>query len=162
MSRRTWKKDFEDDHASYLKTLLSGSPIDILIVDRSTKRMFLAKALRWQTGGANAIDLGRVPQYYRDHAGEIFGWFLLNNISEVDFDEETAINFGDHTLIRLDASADGQAEKVAVTASAFNKSCILHLSDLHFGADYAFLTQNEITEIGDPRKTLTECLLTDL
>src|SRR5436190_2185818 len=50
----------------------------------------------------------------------------------------------------------------ASAAHAAGRSSILHLSDLHFGADYGFLAQGERAEIGDGRRTLTECIVADL
>jgi hypothetical protein len=113
-----WKKDFEDDHLAYLNTLQDGTAIEIFIIDRSTRRMFLAESLRWQLRDKNSVDRARIPEYYRDHTAQVFCWFLLDSIDEVEFDDNIATNFGDHTLIQLDAHADGQSEKVAVSASA--------------------------------------------
>jgi hypothetical protein len=158
-----WKKDFEDDHAEFLSTLEPHGPIEFLIVDRSTKRMFQARCLRWETGNRNKIDLDRVPEYYREYAAQVFGWFLVGSIVDVAFDDALAAKFGDHTFLRLDRNdTDDLGEKLASAAAATDKSCILHLSDLHFGADYAFLPQGEIPGIGDPRKTLAECIASDL
>ena len=45
---------------------------------------------------------------------------------------------------------------------AVGRTCILHLSDLHFGIDYGFRRQDEDVNLGDPRKTLTDCIVADL
>ncbi len=45
---------------------------------------------------------------------------------------------------------------------AVGRSCILHLSDLHFGVDYGFRRQGEDVNLGDPRRTLTDCIVADL
>lgn len=158
-----WKKDFEEDHSEFLIALQQHGPIEILIVDRSTRRMFQARCLRWVIGGASGkIDTERVPEYYREFAAQVYGWFLLTNIGDMIFDDALGSKFGDHTVLRLDVDVDGLAEKLAPAATALEKSCILHLSDLHFGKDYSFLLQGEAPAIGDPRKTLTECLSADL
>jgi 3',5'-cyclic AMP phosphodiesterase CpdA len=124
--------------------------------------MFLAESVRWSVGNVDEIDLGRVPEYYRTHAAQVFGWFLLRMIRQIQFDDSIAQRFGDKTLIRLDTSVDERSDKVAASASASNKSCLLHLSDLHFGADYAFIPQNEQPVVGDLRTTLTQSLGADL
>ena len=45
-----WKKDFEDVDVDSL-TQSYGQPRQTLIVNRQTRRMFLAECRRWQPGG---------------------------------------------------------------------------------------------------------------
>jgi 3',5'-cyclic AMP phosphodiesterase CpdA len=157
-----WKKEFEDDHLTYLSTSELNGPIEILIVDRSTSRMFRSSAVRWSIGNTGEVDLGRVPEYYREYAPQVFGWFLLTSIEETDFVEDIARKFGDHTLVQINGLDSSRADKIAASTSARDRSCVLHLSDLHFGADYDFITQMQRPKIGDLRRTLTDCLVTDL
>ena len=75
-----WKKDFEDSHDDFLAKLFdSEKSTDILIVDRSTERMFLAACNRWVPQGEQ-VDPGRVPEYYQDQISKVFGWFLFVSI----------------------------------------------------------------------------------
>ncbi|MGJ4951236.1 metallophosphoesterase family protein [Bradyrhizobium sp. HKCCYLS20291] len=157
-----WKKDFESDHESLLRNLQSVGPFVAYIVDRSTKRMFRAGVLALRVGSLKKDELQIVPSYYLEFEKKVFAWFQLSSIEDVTFDGELAARFGDHTLISLEFTEDNRSEKVAPDTIATGKSCILHLSDLHFGGDYAFATQREKLSIGDYRKTLTECLSADL
>jgi 3',5'-cyclic AMP phosphodiesterase CpdA len=156
-----WKKDFEDGHADYFKTWQAGQPVDLFIADRSTKRMFYATSIRCSVGSPDIVDPQRVPDYYREYIGNVFGWFLLRSIDEVPFLEDISDKLGEKTMIRLD-SIIGIPESISVSSETSKGSCLLHLSDLHFGADYDFITQGITPSIGDQRKTLTESLLIDL
>lgn len=157
-----WKKDFEEDHRIVLESLRANCPFAISIVDRSTQRMFSADVLQLRIGRLTKAELDFVPEYYLKYEQQVFAWFLLSSIKQESFNNEMASRFGDHTLLPLAAAEDGQIEKNAAETNVGSKSCILHLSDLHFGADYAFATQRETLSIGDSRKTLTECLSNDL
>jgi predicted phosphodiesterase len=156
-----WKKDFEDGHADYFKTWKAGQQTDLLIADRSTKRMFYATSIRCSVGSRDIVDPQRVPEYYREHLGDVFGWFLLRSIDEVEFLEDISDKLGEKTMIRLDSSIEVKPS-AAVSAENPHGSCLLYLSDLHFGPDYDFIAQGITPSIGDQRKTLTESLLTDL
>jgi predicted phosphodiesterase len=155
-----WKKEFEAGHADYFKTWPIAKPVDLFIADRSTKRMFYATSIRWSIGSSDIVDPRRVPEYYREYIGGIFGWFLLRSIDEVLFSEDISDKLGERTMIRLDSSSGRELASVSTDKSA--GSCLLHLSDLHFGADYEFIPQGATQAIGDQRKTLTESLLMDL
>lgn len=72
------------------------------------------------------------------------------------------VGLGERTLMRLGEPGRGSAEHLAGAAQAAGRSSVLHLLDLHFGADYGFLTQGERAEIGGGRRTLTECIIADL
>ncbi|KAB0266019.1 metallophosphoesterase family protein [Microvirga brassicacearum] len=156
-----WKKDFEEDHLAYLNTLLT-EPRDIFIVDRSTERMFRATAVRWLAGQPEQSDLTMVPEYYRQHVSLVFGWFYLTKIEDEPFLEDLSRQFGDHTLLKVSSVENLPAKKTVTSASISNKSCVLHLSDLHFGADYDFSPQGERQPIGGSKRTLTECITADL
>jgi predicted phosphodiesterase len=157
-----WKKDFEEDHGALLENLQAASPFAISIVDRSTQRMFRADVQQLRVGRLTEDELDYVPEYYLKYEERVFAWFLFSRLEETRFDNDMAARFGDHTLISLIAAENNRAEKLAADTSVSSKSCILHLSDLHFGMDYAFATQREKLNIGDPRKTLTESLSADL
>lgn len=157
-----WKKSFEEDHLKDLEKLVTGEPIQILIVDRSTERMFCASTIQWSDRQLDQRNLAIVPEYYRENADSVFGWFLLTAIEKTEYVPEISKDFGDNTLLILGKKAEVSKGKLANTTSTNNRSCILHLSDLHFGPDYDFITQQEPRKIADPRKTLTDCILADL
>lgn len=156
-----WKKAFEDENRSLLSDLfLKETPIDILIIDRSTKRMFTAKCRSWTPDKA-AIDRELVPLYYRNHVDDVFGWFLLESIDKAEFDPRVAQQFGDNTLASLIDGKNHDSELVEIPGYE-NRSSILHLSDIHFGSDYAYRYQDQPVSILDSRRTLTECVISDL
>jgi predicted MPP superfamily phosphohydrolase len=121
---------------------------------RSTCELFSAR-------GAE-INPDEVPEYYRRHVGEIEGFFRLTRIEAIPYDEHLADRLGERTMMRMGEPGTGSAEHLASAVQAAGRSSVLHLSDLHFGADYGFLTQGEHAEVGDNRRTLTECVVADL
>lgn len=156
-----WKKDFEENQEALLRQLDSIVPIRVLVVNRLTCKMFSALVTRVQIG-ADGIDTRKVPEYYQQQASRVYGWFLLTAIDDVEFQPEIANRFGDLTLIDLSEAMNPYTQKVAAPTAVLKKSSVLHLSDLHFGHDYGFLVQGETAQIGDPKVTLTECLVADL
>jgi predicted phosphodiesterase len=138
-----------------------NGPLEVVLVDRSTSRMFRSACDRFSARGAEINPEG-VPEYYRRHIGQIEGFFHLTHIEEIAYDEQLANQLGERTMMRLGEPGAGGAEHLASAAQAAGRSSILHISDLHFGADYGFLTQGERAEIGDGRHTLTECIVADL
>ncbi|MBL1459125.1 MAG: metallophosphoesterase [Methylophaga sp.] len=158
-----WRKEteIEIEIAEYLSAFNSIEQRSILIVDRSTDRMYQAN---WkEVKPANAIGLNHdlIPEYYQNNVGSISGWFLITSLEPLEFDESLARNFGEKTLIHL-RNAMPEKKLVPRKVQASNKSCILHISDLHFGDDYAYLNQGETGDVGEQRQTLTECLRADL
>jgi predicted phosphodiesterase len=157
-----WKKGFEDDHIDFFKSLPEGHELNVLILDRSTQRMFQATSVAQQVGEGAKPDLELVPSYYRGNSHKIFGWFLLTSLEQIDYIDGIGERFGDSSLVDLSNTLAQPVLAVGEDSSRSKKSSILHLSDLHFGAHYGFLTQNSKPEIGDPRGTLTDCILADL
>lgn len=152
-----WRKETEDATA---RDVPDGT-LEVLLADRSARRMFRAACERFSARGAE-VDPEEVPEYYRRHIGEIEGFFRLTGIEEIAYDGPLGDRLGERTMMRLGEPGAGPAEHLASAAQAAGRSSVLHLSDLHFGADYGFLTQGERTEIGDGRRTLTECVAADL
>lgn len=152
-----WRKETEDVTAGNVPV----GPIDVLLADRSTRRMFRAVCERFTACDAE-VNPEEVPQYYRRHIREIEGFFRLTRIEEIAYDDHVGHQLGERTMMRLGEPSSGSAEHLAGATQAGGRSSVLHLSDLHFGADYGFLTQGERAEIGDRRRTLTECLVADL
>src|SRR3712207_3167178 len=174
-----WKKYFEPDHQKLFAKLAKEGAGEALIIDRETQRCFSAKYIRAAGAGDPGVDDKRVPPYYRSEIGNIAGWLLLKKIKKVAYRPDIAERFDQSTLLPLDApppatkrpskaraargksSAGGSGSKKVETIP-MERPGILHLSDLHFGTDYSFLTQGERANIGDQRRTLTHCLKEDL
>ncbi|MGO8184153.1 metallophosphoesterase family protein [Rhizobium leguminosarum] len=154
-----WKKDFEDGHESRFSALTG--PINVLIADRSTKRMFKAEVSEWSFGDLAPNQIPLVPPYYREASKDVFAWFSLTSISVTSYDELIANSFGDHTIVFVDSIAPEKVEP-ELSKHSGKGSCIVHLSDLHFGPDYDFLLQGKQTAIGQSKKSLTACLVEDL
>lgn len=152
-----WKKETEETTAQDVPE----EPLGIILADRSTRRMFSADCERFTARGTE-VDPEKVPEYYRRHIGEIAGFFRLTRLDEVPYDEQLADRLGERTMMRLGELGAGPAEHLAGAAEAGGRLSVLHLSDLHFGADYGFLIQDERPQIGDGRRTLTDCVMTDL
>jgi len=157
-----WKKSFEENRGRFLNSLKFDDAIKVLLVDRSTKRMFVAVARKWSKDEPPKSSAKMVPEYYRAFMSRVFGWFLLESIENAEYDESIAQRFGDRTFIRLDDGDEGEARAAVYASSAANKSCLLHLSDLHFGKDYAFASQGQKKSLTDFRMTLTASIVEDL
>jgi 3',5'-cyclic AMP phosphodiesterase CpdA len=123
--------------------------------------MYRAACERFTASGSD-VNPEEVPEYYRRRIGEIEGFFRLTRIDSVPYDEDLGDRLGQRTFMREGDPSAGPADHLAEVAQATGRSSILHLSDLHFGADYGFLTQGKLAEIGDNRRTLTECVVNDL
>lgn len=152
-----WRKETEELSAQDVPR----GPFDVILTDRSTFRMFSGKCERFSARGVE-VEAQLVPEYYRDHIGQIEGFFRLTSIKEVSYDRQVADSLGERTLIKLGQPAIPVTEHVASNAEAIGRSSVLHLSDLHFGDDYGFVVQGQKPEIGDTRRTLTECVVEDL
>jgi hypothetical protein len=94
-----WKKDFEDDHSDFFAA--AEGEMDILILDRSTERMFTAQASDRRLGPDSAPELDLIPQYYHHSTNEVHGWFQLSSIEPLEYDNDIAvIRFPpEHTLL---------------------------------------------------------------
>lgn len=156
-----WKKAFEPDQAQAIRELLAVSgQILVALIDRTRERNFLCECVGFSEPRETPAET--VPEYYRRHINDVAGIFVLRSMEEVEFDRELAAAIGDQTFLWAGRRANAMPSHVAEPAQAPGRSCVLHLSDLHFGADYGFRRQGEDLPIGDNRRTLAECLLFDL
>ncbi len=153
-----WKKSFEDVSLRNIASI--PAPFEIFLLDRSTTRMFRASVDGFHRDRLSAEELTRCPEYYRDQEAKVAGWFRINHIESIEYESGIANAFGDGTLVFLDSKP--KPVNSSSTSKAEGRSCLLHLSDLHFGKDYDFLLQGKSASIGDRRKTLTECISEDL
>lgn len=156
-----WKKTFELDQGDAITKLLADKgEIEIVLIDRSTERGFLCRCVAFEE--PSSTDPEAVPDYYRRHLDMTAGVFTLRTIDDIDFDAAMGQAIGDQTFLWIGSQADPSLGHLAVPAQAHGRSCVLHISDLHFGSDYGFQIQGEKLAIGDPRKTLTDCITADL
>lgn len=156
-----WKKAFEPIEFEKIVTLIrDAGEIGVALIDRSTQRAFICACMGFNEPAT--ADDSTVPQYYRDHLSETAGVFTMRSIDDVEYDVALGEAIADQTFLWIGTRADPALGHVATPARAPDRSCVLHLSDLHFGADYGFRLQGEDVEIGDRRRTLTDCLVADL
>lgn len=156
-----WKKTFEADQLEGIaERLAEHGEIGLVILDRSTERAFSCRCVEFHAPSeANAAI---VPAYYRNHVDVTAGVFILRSIDDIDFDTALGNLLGDQTFLWIGSHADPALGHVAPAAEAPGRSCVLHLSDLHFGSDYGFRRQGEDVALGDQRRTLTDCIVSDL
>ena len=158
-----WKKDTEPDQDEIVEKYGKKNGT-VILMDRSTKRSFLAEYIKIVNTAETIIDNSRIPAYYRNQSSKIKIWFLLKKINSTGFNDSLAKRIGESTIAILEEkyfSKDYTKFEINIVEVKDRKS-ILHLSDLHFGADYSFSLENEITDLGDPKKTLTKCIVDDL
>jgi len=156
-----WKKTFEDDQSGSISArLVLDGKVDIVLIDRSTERQFLCHCVAFSQ--PERVDRELVPEYYRAHTAMTAGIFSLTSIDDVRFEPELAEAIGDLTFLWMGDHTDPALGHVAVPAKAPGRSCVLHISDLHFGSDYGFRLQGEDVHLGDARRTLTDCIAADL
>ena len=156
-----WKKTFEADQSEHIMARLAeGGKLQILILDRSTERAFLCRCVGFHA--PSQADAATVPAYYRDHVDVTAGVFTLQSIDDVVYDPQLGDLVGEQTFLWIGSKADPALGHLATPAEARGRSCVLHLSDLHFGSDYGFRRQGEALGLGDPRKTVTDCVVADL
>lgn len=152
-----WRKETEDVTAADAPQ----GKCTLILLDRSTRRMFEAECERFSARGSE-INPEEVPEYYRLLVGNIEGFFRITFIKEVEYDQALGQSLGERTMIWLGEPDPSDSQHLASATRVTKGSCILHLSDLHFGADYGFAAQGETLDIGDDRRTLTECIVADL
>lgn len=153
-----WKKGFEDDKKELLSKLTAGSTI--LLLDRSTKRMFRAITCSPVIGDLSTPQLARVPEYYRNESRAVFAWFEFKSIEQLSYDEALANKFGDNTIVERGGVAAAQHVLVKIKSKA-RGNLVVHLSDLHFGADHDFEV-SDTPKLGSKKLSLSECIIRDL
>jgi hypothetical protein len=158
-----WRKEFEPDHHNLFADLASKGGGYVLLVDRQTERCFEAHYLQAIANNNDAVDLRRIPAYYREQKANVSGWFLLDEIKDINYRSDIATRLGQSTLLILDGSEKLAADDHAdLDSTPMKRPGILHLSDLHFGDDYSFLQPDVMPVIGEQRHKLTKSLVEDL
>lgn len=156
-----WKKEFESYDPHIFDNF--GNEVPTYIVNRQSRQMFLAQSTNRIINTKIPDEEFLIPSYYVNSAKRVHGWFLLTSIDQIEYDDVIANRFGDSTLIVLGNGSDASKDVISAhpQKAPSAKSSILHLSDIHFGADYEFFcTGSKKTLEGN--KTLTDCLISDL
>jgi predicted phosphodiesterase len=92
----------------------------------------------------------------------VFAWFLIYEIRRVKYNNALFEQFGERTFLRCDGSAVESGVSIPKRVEMPSRDTILHLSDMHFGADYGFRPPETSLSASSPDPSLCECLLDDL
>lgn len=157
-----WKKASEEISASAVARGLMDKPVDrVLLINRAARKCYISNLLKFSL--LNEVDLEKIPAYYRSFVENVEGFFLLSSISDAPYNEALGDRMGERTFAwTSEVGLEAQSVPQIMAANAKQRSCVLHLSDLHFGSDYGFKVQGESIVPGDNRKTLTGALIDDL
>jgi len=156
-----WKKAFEDDHREkILNRIKEQGAISVLLINRTSERAFICQCIGFEPTASKFSQL--VPAYYRQYAPEIAGLFMLTSIVDTTYNPALADAIREQTFFWIGESPNPSFGHVATPTDAIGRSSVLHLSDLHFGTDYGFRRQGEDIDLGDGRRTLTDCIVADL
>jgi predicted phosphodiesterase len=153
-----WKKDFEPSRQ--LKPKQSAEIFLAYLVNRHTREMFEAEVTHWYPKDLPKGKSHLVPAYYRKETKLVHSWFNIKSIVKCRYDENIANKFGDSTFV--DLTDDSVPTASIATVRSARGNVILHLSDLHFGPDYAFELQGAGKKMSNTKRTLTDCILADL
>lgn len=156
-----WKKNYEEyDLTALLHELHNRKTLQAYLIDTSNSQSFVATCVGYFSPAD--VDSNLVPSYYKHQISKTGGFFVLSDIEGVVYDSALGDALGEKTLLSKYVNAPKPAPRETIARQSTAKSCVLCLSDLHFGEDYAFLRRGEISAIGDTRKTLADCLFQDL
>lgn len=145
-----WRKPNEPkrlEELAELKATLSRETIEIGLYDRFRSKFFRAVATDCLFSSSGDFmktpDELKTPEYYR--GAEVPAWFKLVDIEEIEetlFAREFAgVPLGDFTFfpVRLGKTGPYVEETEAISEVVnVRGSKLVHLSDLHFGADFGF------------------------
>jgi predicted MPP superfamily phosphohydrolase len=159
-----WKKVSEPDRWQEIEELRDKARKETLTVglfDYSTGSFFIAKLVDCIASKGEPVsspDARYTPQYYRDK--KFPGWFQFAGIEEISaaaFEERFGPPpSGDATFFPIWRERSKATRKASDLIRA-SRSSILHLSDIHFGADFGFPKQS-----GPGRAPLLEIIKRDL
>lgn len=144
-----WKKDSEEVPLAALHQLIQQMPLDIGLINRQENARYVARcervALTESGERISSPEPTRSPEYYRDDTFPV--WFKLSSISQIsdaDWDERFGgVPEGETTLFFVpldepDAAQRALHDRFESKPVRVANSTILHISDLHFGSDFAF------------------------
>jgi predicted MPP superfamily phosphohydrolase len=151
-----WRKGSESDKAEVFEAFSKGKslPTDVGLIDRVLEpdqwrsRLYAATCheVVYSPDGSRvrSPNAAWTPAYYRED--EHPAWVLLSDIREVDQDTwcnkflGLKVPLGNSTLYWVEADKPGQQFPAAprIVTHCSPHSSVLHLSDLHFGAEHDF------------------------
>jgi len=141
-----WKKDSEPGRASELGELRERSRTEGMTVglfDRSQRSFFLANVVEcvFAEGAIASPEPHRTPSYYATE--KVSAWLKLTSIEELLEDEFSRtfvdIPTGDGTFFPVwKERSRGSGVQAKLDVIPLPSSSVLHLSDVHLGADYGF------------------------
>jgi hypothetical protein len=148
-----WRKESEPDRRRELEKLqfrARQNPVTIGLFDRSTERYFVAQAADFirDEERRGAPELDRAPAYY-SRRNTIEAWVKLLSIEPTDSAEFTErfgeVPVGEHTFfpVSRDPRPVGDASRPYLGVQS---DFVVHVSDLHFGADYGFPSVRRVGE----------------
>lgn len=144
-----WRKADEQGHLSeldQLQVLIRRQAVTIGIFDRSTSRFFraIARDVLFRSSGDSiqSPEEGRTPSYYRNVP--VAAWIKIDTLEKIER-EVFCDSFGEVPIGNGTFFPVLSIGVTAVAPSAFvgeelvvEGNSIVHLSDLHFGADFGF------------------------
>lgn len=138
-----WRKDSEPDIADQL-ALLAATSISLYLADPSTSRLFKCKCSSIKRT-LPKTHMPLVPRYYRNEKSRVTAWFLFTSIRDISDQFGDFPTLGPLTLYWLRMTSDGSLELIDLATSGDPSGSgltftpeLLHVSDLHYGADHAF------------------------
>lgn len=140
-----WKRESEPERhheLQHVREMARRQILQIGLFDNSIAQFYLARATDCVSAGEPIFspEPRKTPSYYSNE--KLSAWFKLaaiDPISEARFVESFGeLPTDEHTLFPI--SRDGVLARAAPVSTRLNTSTVLHLSDIHFGVDYAFPT----------------------
>lgn len=154
-----WKKDHEPFPLDILQALAPAVPLEVGLIDRKSRRYYRATCEEMAFSGSGARlpspETGLTPDYYQDSSHP--AWFRLSSIAPISEPEwlELFGGFpeGDPSLFWVtdEESGPGIYPELEIPGEIETPGrSILHLSDLHFGEDHGFSTDDNVVGIDIP------------
>jgi predicted MPP superfamily phosphohydrolase len=143
-----WKKEFETLSILHeLSSRIAHQPLEIGLFNSGRRRFYstLADSCRYNpnVGRMRSPQREATPSYYRD--SEVAAWFRLREIvelSEQQFEQKFGPPpVGEATLVVVNSHEipqDINAQRTGRERITMPGRKIIHISDLHFGTDYAY------------------------
>jgi len=142
-----WRKPNEPhrlEELSAVRELLSQNPLEIGMFDRSTASFFLAttNACEYSNSGEfiQSPELSTTPEYY--HTAKLPAWFRLTGIHQIEEREFVKrfhrVPLEEFTFYPLNGNYRESAEGARAQRLPLPGGSVIHISDLHFGADFGF------------------------
>lgn len=156
-----WKKEWEPHFDAAFSSFIDGNLERVTLIDREKKKAYSASCSEIRKVVDTSL-LHLIPQYYRAQAEKVSGWFFVHEIEPVEYNGAVAHIIGESTYLIADGVPKVERDVSRSISSDKGRDIILHISDLHFGKDYAFLPPGHTRKIGEEKYTFSDCLVEDL